>query len=224
MKKELALIIIAILLINITIAQTAPPPPTTPPTTAIPPTTATPSAPTTNPTSVKDIKSKTDSLVEKEITIPNRIQTLAKIIFGIEGPIEFSLLIILLIIWLMTFKLIGEGVKLMPFFENGIMSWIVALVIMLLIALADGFTLSANFILGFGDLFKIFKDWSVGALTFGVIVIIIIAVFLSKLEKWAARKLKIEKGNIESTEAGISLGFIGNFKKMLGFGKSLNKP
>src|SRR3989338_8519190 len=119
MKKEFALNTIVFLLLSIIFIQAV--------MAQIPAT-----APTTNTTSVGDIKSKTDSLVEKEITIPNNLQVLARIIFGVKNPIEFSLLIILLIIWLMAFKLIGEGLKsLIPSFEKGIMPWLVALAVML---------------------------------------------------------------------------------------------
>ena len=176
MKKEFALNTIVFLLLSIIFIQAV--------MAQIPA-----SAPTTNTTSVGDIKSKTDSLVEKEITIPNNLQVLARIIFGVKNPIEFSLLIILLIIWLMAFKLIGEGLKsLIPSFEKGIMPWLVALAVMLLIAFAGGFQDTAVFILGIGNIFKIFKDWSTGALIFGVLIVIIIALFLSKLEKWAKKK------------------------------------
>jgi len=202
MKKSFVIILITFLLIQIVASQS--------------------NITNNNHTAINKIGDATDSLAEKEIQIPNNLQLIARLILGIKSPIEFSLLIIIIIIWVMTFKLIGEGVKLMPFFEKGVMSWVATFIIIMLIVFAGGLNLIASVILGLADIFTIFRDWSTGALIFGITLVIIIGFFISKLEKWARKKSEIEKAKFESTNLGISLGFMGNLRKMLGFGKSLS--
>jgi len=201
MKKELSILLLIILLINIVFAQTN----------------ATPSA----PGALTGFKDKTDAALEKEIQIPDNLQGLAKIILGIEGPIEISLLIILIWIWFVAFVMIANACKLMPFFEKGIVAWIAALIIMFLIGFSGGLNLSAQFILGIGNIFKIFKDWSAGSLIFGVILLLVVLLIISKIEKKMAKQRKIEEGKIASTELGITLGFWSRVKKGFGFGRSI---
>ena len=205
MKKSSTIIILAILLIQIVIAQTNI---------------------TSNSinNSISGFKEKTDSIVDKEIILPDQLNTLTGIALGAESPIKLSFLIMLIGVWLILLIIMGEACKLFPFSENKIATWAVALIITLIMGASGGITIVATAILSVSETLKFLKDWSAGALAFGLIALVLILFFVSKIEKWMKNKSEIEKANTESTEIGIKLGFMGNFKKMLNFGKKVSGP
>lgn len=203
MKKSFAIILITFLLIQIVIAQTN----------------------TTNNslTAIKKIGDATDGLVEKEILINENLAIPIKILFGVKGPVTLSFAIMILLIWIMMLIFLRNIMILTPFFKGG-MSWLMAIVVNLLIALSGGMKFLTKVFLETGSIFKFLEEWTTGALIASIILVIIIFLVLGKAMKFIRRKEEIMKAEEESTKLGVNLGFIGNLRKMFGWGSKVSGP
>ena len=203
MKKSFAIILLALLLIQIVIAQTN-------------------ITNDSNFTAIKKIGDATDSLVEKEILINENLAIPIKILFGVKGPVKLSSAIMILLIWVMMLIFLRNIMILTPFFKGGI-SWLMAIVVNLLIALSGGMNFLTKVFLETGSIFKFLEEWTTGALIFSIILVIILFLVLGKAMKFIKKKEEIMEAEEESTKIGVNLGFMGNLRKMFKWGDSLTK-
>lgn len=164
-----------------------------------------------------------DKLTEKEILINENLAIPIKILFGVKGPIKISFAIMIILIWLMMLIFLRNVLILTPFFKGGI-SWLMAIVVNLLIALSGGMRFLTKAFLETGSIFKFLEEWTTGALIFSIILAIIIFLILGKAMKFIKRKEEIMKAEEESTKIGVNLGFIGNLRKMFNWGRSISEP
>jgi len=204
MKKSFAIILITFLLIQIVIAQTN-------------------ITGSSINNSISGFKEKTDSIAEKEILINENLAIFVRVLSGIQGPVTISYAIMIALIWIMMLIFLRNIMILTPFFKGG-MSWLMAIVVNLLIALSGGMKLLTKLFLETGSIFKFLEEWTTGALIFSIILVIVIFLILGKAMKFIKRKEEIMKAEEESTKLGVNLGFIGNLRKMFNWGKSISEP
>jgi len=102
------------------------------------------------------LSQNTNSILEKQISIPENLQIPARILFGLQQSenIEFSVFIVLIAIWIFFFALLKIILEVVPFFGDGWKSWAGGIVITCLIAITGAIKTSAEFLFGFGNFFK----------------------------------------------------------------------
>lgn len=162
---------------------------------------------------LSNLRDKTDSIVEKQINIENK---LLKAILNIEGPISLSLLIIIILFALITFIIIGETCKLIPILE-GSFSWLIAGIIMILIGVSGGLNYMASTVLSISEAFKFLSSWSTGALIATIALLVVITLIVVKLDKYLKEKNQIAQAQIQGIKAGTNLGFMARMKDFMGF-------
>ena len=164
----------------------------------------------------KNIDEKVSKGLEKEIQIPQYLQVIAKIMFGMEETIGISLFIILVILWLIVLILLIDIIKFIPIplLQNFWPRAIVGILISSLIALS-GITKSiALFFLNIGDSLKFLEKWGAGALLFALVVLGIILFAIMKIMPFLDRyyqKLKVAQ---DARDAGLTLGFAGAMRDL----------
>ncbi|PIN90316.1 hypothetical protein COU60_01850 [Candidatus Pacearchaeota archaeon CG10_big_fil_rev_8_21_14_0_10_34_76] len=156
---------------------------------------------TSSETDSEDIKSKTDNFVDKQIEFPQPLQILMEIILGVKGTISLSGLIIFIVSWILLLIFIASILEFTPFLKGGI-KWLVAVLIMILFSISGGTNFIAKLFLGLTDLFNFLEGWSVGAMAFSIILLVIIFFILSKALKF----LRNYRDGIEAEEEGRKIG------------------
>lgn len=209
MKRGVQLLFICIILLNITLALAQ----------STSPTASTPENKKVLDT--KNITSKLNERIDKEIQVPAGLQLLIKIIFGIEKTISISLLIIVLCIWLFSFIFIANILKLTPFFKG----WIAipaGICITILIALSGAIKNIALFLLNFGDSFAFLAKWGAGAVLLIMVAILAITFVATSLLKKLRKKLEREEAQEEGSKMGLTIGMMAKFKEMFGFTQKIH--
>lgn len=159
------------------------------------------------------IASKTDPIVEKEIEIPERLQTLAKILFGIEDKSSVSALVISFLVWLLFLLLFTNILMYWSLFSKEVA--FAAGVILTIIMAALGIVKNISvFLINIGSYFKFLEHWSAGALGFGVVLILIIAFIIMRIGKYFREQAGITRAHEEGIEVGAELGFLQRLREM----------
>ncbi len=151
---------------------------------------------------LKDPTPQIDERLDKDIIIPDNVQMIVRIVFGIKGDISVSALILLLAIWTFVLLFLGGITPLIPLFNNKIKAWFLAFIINLLIALGGTYVTIAQFTLSIGEDIKFLKDWSAGLLFLCIVTIIVFFYLFNKIFKKFQERMKMNKAR----EAGQKIG------------------
>ena len=157
-----------------------------------------------------------NSALEKEIQVPDSLQLIIKVLFGIERTISISLLILVLTIWLFSFLFFANVLKLTPFFK-GWTIWPAAAGVTILIALSGVIKNISLFLLNAGDSFAFLAKLGAGALLLIIVIIIVIAVFSLKVLNALRKKIEKEQAQEEGSRIGTTIGMVEKMKEMFGF-------
>ena len=65
--------------------------------------------------SISEVQTKTTQTLEQTVNIPENLQIVARIIFGISGEISLQIFIVLIAIWIMLLVVITNILKITPF-------------------------------------------------------------------------------------------------------------
>jgi len=179
----------------------------------------------TNKINITGVKEKTNSLVDKEIIIPENLQTITKIFFRVEEKATVSLIIIIALIWIILFIMLKSILEIMPFFDKKIggsfieisTSTIASIAITTLIGLGGVIKSFAIFFLNIGKSFQFLEEWSAGFLLFMMIFLTIIIFLTTKVMNWLHEN--IELGKAKKVSEDITLGA----KVLSDTGKSVDK-
>ena len=179
----------------------------------------------TNKINITGVKEKTNSLVDKEIIIPENLQTITKILFRVEEKATVSLIIIIALIWIILFIMLKSILEIMPFFDKKIggsfieisTSTIASIAITTLIGLGGVIKSFAIFFLNIGKSFQFLEEWSAGFLLFMMIFLTIIIFLTTKVMNWLHEN--IELGKAKKVSEDITLGA----KVLSDTGKSVDK-
>lgn len=160
------------------------------------------------------------STLDQPLSLHPTIEVLAKGLLGIKNSPEISttLLVATICLWLFFFIILAETLEFTPFF-NGKLRWVGAALITILIAVTGTIETIVLSLLSFGTNLWFFEKWSAGALTFTVVLLLIVVWFISRVLKWAKNYQEAFKAQKEGSELGAHLGFLYRFKEMFGFTK-----
>ena len=170
------------------------------------------------------ISSSTNEALAKEIKVPEKYQVFSKIVFGFKGDSEISLqeLIVLMALLVFVILIVHSGVGMFDGFDN-LTSWATSIIIVLIGSSSGIFKSAVTFLLGLGDSFKIFTEWS--ALWVGAVVVLLFLFFygLSVLGKVLGSEKKKEDIKESAEAAGFELARLERFGKIRnmvrGYGK-----
>ncbi len=166
------------------------------------------------------IPTRFSNTLDEPLELHPTIEVLAKGILGIKKSpvISTTLLVAATCVWLFLFIILAEILEFTPFF-NGKLRWVGAALITILIAVTGVVESTVLFLFSLGSDIWFFEKWSAGALTFTIVLLLIVVWFISKLLKWAKNYQETFKAQKEGSELGKNLGFLYRFKEMFGFTK-----
>lgn len=171
------------------------------------------SIPSETKVAVRDAAEKLDSVVEKPVPIPEKLQPVAKILFGLEEDSSFSLFIITLAIWII-FALTFSNI--MEFYSTFTKNTAIAVGFLLTIILAAiGLVRRiATLLINIGGNFDFLETWSAGALGFAVLIVIIFFIILRKILGYAKEYQLLRIARREGIEAGADLAVVKWMRKI----------
>ncbi len=157
---------------------------------------------------IKSSTSKLDSKLDQNVKIPETLQILTRIVFGIGSgeEVTVSAFILLLFIWAWIFVIVAEALKLTPFFK-GKTIWIGSAVITILIALTKTILEIARFWLDIGSSFKFLAEWPTGEFVISIMGLILAIILTFFLKDWLDKRMKKIKSEeeIDEIEEGIKI-------------------
>jgi len=146
-----------------------------------------------------NFQEKSNQALSKEVIIPENLQILARIVFGLQKDRDIQLqnFIVLVALWIMLFAIIKATTNFMPFFETDWKSWVVSIVITLIISTTGTIISISAWLFGFGGFFKnqsllnlIFILIILAVLSFGVFQLLNTALRMSRIEEAHRRGMK----------------------------------
>jgi len=159
----------------------------------------------------KDFQIYSNSLLSKQITIPDYLQGPTKIIFGLQdNNIDLQNFIVLFSIWFFLVFLIQAILEIIPFFGEGFKSWFGAIIITLLISITGSIRNAANWLFGFGGAISLMKDWGLLKIIFTILILVILAFGLKKI----LHILKHGANKTENYAEGKRISMLEDFMKM----------
>ena len=157
-------------------------------------------------TASTSFREKLDDAVTYEVNVPNNLQIVARVLFGLKAGEVLSVqaLVMMSAIWLMLLIMIYDILAVVPFLGSGFKSWLISVCVNLLIALGGGIRQISYFFLGIGDFFKFLGAFAILRLIISLAVVITITVLLTKLSTFVRHRLEIIEA--EHTGEKLSLG------------------
>jgi hypothetical protein len=167
---------------------------------------------------ITDTVPSAEDVLEKELPIPETIQTVIRAVFGVEEsqPITLSSLIIMIMLFIFFFLIIVSFVHLIePFqgWKGGGMAFI------LTIFGARAVKHLTYFLIYLGSFFEFLGRWSAGAIFFGVAFFGILTIILTKILRIIRRGMVRAKAEMEGEKIGTELGFLARFKEYYKMGR-----
>lgn len=150
----------------------------------------------------------TEEFFGKEIQIPDFF--LFNLLFGLEGAVNFKMLVIILVSWIMLFLLFTSIIN--TFTSKKLLGYLIAFVLVSAIAYMKFLVAFGNFMLIFvGGLFKVVSKESVIPFVLVIFAIIVAYFILFKILKL----IKTKSGLTEAEMQGMQVGEGGRFLKKI---------
>jgi hypothetical protein len=150
-----------------------------------------------------------------EREIPQSLQIVTKILFGIEKTLTVSSFIVIIGLWLIALLIIADVLKFAPFFK-GIKAWLGAVIISLIIGVSGGFKGAANFFLSIGDTIDIVGELPILTLVFTILILLVGTFLILYLLRLMRRKIEIYTNENKGMDAGAVVSGIRPFFKIWG--------
>jgi|SRR3989344_990246 len=158
-----------------------------------------------NFTDSSGVKEKTNQVLEKQVIIPDNLQIITRVLFGLKpaDKVDFQTFVILIALWVIIFIFLHSIIILIPFFNKGT-SWIGGFIVMLLMGISGGLVLIAKFVLSLSNLFGVLKGWAL--LSFAISLIILIGLFflISKGMKMLGLSERVEEMRVVGRNIGVA--------------------
>ncbi|MEK6936316.1 MAG: hypothetical protein AABW67_06010 [Nanoarchaeota archaeon] len=152
--------------------------------------------------SISEVQTKTTQTLEQTVNIPENLQIVARIIFGISGEISLQIFIVLIAIWIMLLVVITNILKITPFFKGEIIPWIGGFIITLLIALTGTIRSLAVLFFNLGNVFKFLEEWPIIGVVFALIIAIGALWMASIILKIIGNKIGLEDAGQKGRKIG----------------------
>lgn len=111
--------------------------------------------------SLSDFRENSNSVLNNELVIPEGLSNAAKSVFSLgNSDLSTQKFMILTILLIGLILLIHEIVSFMPFFENNVLAWSVAVIFSLLISITGAINSAAEFLLNISDTIKLIQGWA----------------------------------------------------------------
>lgn len=158
------------------------------------------------------------SVLEQEIEIPENLQFLTRVLFGLkpDTPVIFQEFIVLIATLAIFFFIIRDIIVFVPFFDTTIKSVIGAIIVTLLAGSSGGFLFFADLMLSLGFFFGILERWPIISTTMILILLFAVTYLLNKALTGFKRKSRIEEARIEGLKTGASAKMLQEQTKILG--------
>jgi uncharacterized membrane protein len=172
-----------------------------------------------NVTQGKGFKETTNAALEKQVTVPDSLQVLARILFGIksDNPINFQKLVILFAGFLVIFFIIRDILRVMPIFQGSALSNATGIVITSIVGVSGGLLAFSDLMLSLGSMFGLLSEWEVFGLILTLIILLILLFAIDSLTVMIRRESKISEAERKATEAGAAISMwaklMNKFKK-----------
>ena len=124
------------------------------------------------------VQNKTNQILEKNVEIPNELQIVARILFGLDenDKVDLQIFIVLIALWFFIYLLIVSIIQIMPFLQGG-KSWIVGFLIMLLVGFSGGLTFAAFWIYSISGFFGLLQQLAIARILVAIIILVFIFLF-----------------------------------------------
>jgi len=156
------------------------------------------------------IRKNIDEKITKEIEIPDSLQILARIIFGIKDEkIQLNLLMINLGVWILFLIIIFKVSEFIPFLDKSstLLKILFSAIVTMLASLTGAISLVVSNLFGLATLFKALEDFS--SLATVIVIVILVGIFwvANKLIKIFEHKLALSNADAiaEKSQVGIKV-------------------
>ena len=168
-----------------------------------------------------------DKYVEKQITLPERLQKPAEILLKLEATLPVSLLITtlaVLLIFLLAFTDIMRSFG--PFSERT--SVLVGILLVILLSVTGTIKNISFYLFNIGKKFQFLQNSEAGTLGFAVVIILAIGLLAHSLLKRFRRLKEKQKAQEEGAKMGATLGtmssLVNMFKKVVSITEKNDSP
>ncbi len=163
--------------------------------------------------SLTDLTPKLDESIEKDIQLPESSNKIIRMLLGFNESekITMNLMISIIVFMFIIFLILGDAFGLIT--SNRLIKWLGALGVTILLGMTKGIKETILFYFGITDSIKALGNWSTGALTFLIIILIIIFILIGKIEKRLRKEREIEQSNMDGIKIGTELGFLSKMRQ-----------
>jgi len=142
----------------------------------------------------QQVQTAQNKVLEQEIIIPENLQLVARVAFGLkEGEsINFNLFIVIIVLLVCFALLMQSIIQFIPFFKQKWVIWAVAVVVTFITSSTGAFIAITNFFFGFGRNIQFLQKWGLLNLALIIIVLGIFVIGLKKLLKMLKKKVEVE--------------------------------
>ncbi|MDP2946715.1 MAG: hypothetical protein Q8N88_01240 [Nanoarchaeota archaeon] len=154
------------------------------------------SSPSDSSEIIKKFDNSTGDILSREVEIPAYIFMPIQLLLGIEKKISWQNFIIVLGIWFGFFILILSLMDIMPFLNKGILKFLGAIVITLLISITGAINEMANFFFNIAGFFKITERYVALKIFIAIIIALLCVVIFGYLIKILKNKNKIKTAEL----------------------------
>ena len=162
-----------------------------------------------------DFKGKSNEVLEKEVKIPDNLQIVARVLFGLkEGDkVDFQTFVLLFATFFIILILLHEIISVM--FRDW-KSWVFAIIVNLIIGISGGFREAIEFFFGIGNLFGFLEEYEL--LRFIIVLVLLFVLFylLSKVFNKFKDKEELEESGQMGRDIGFMVSISRAYRKIMG--------
>ena len=148
------------------------------------------------------VKEKSNEILSKDVEVPENMQLLSRLVFGLKADERLSLQTFVLYIcfFILFVLLVHSAVEII---SSAWKAWAISLIVALLGSSSGVMKEIVAWYAGFGKLFELLGEWGIISLALNIIFMLVIFGILLKL----LGKLKAMKGVEEFRQMGQNIGF-----------------
>ncbi len=149
----------------------------------------------------QELKQKEKKVLETEIEIPENLQVVVRILFGVKGSINLQEFVVLIAVWVMLLLIIVSFLQLTPLL-SGWKSWAGAITITSIISVIGVVRNISIFFFNLGNAFSFLQKWSILKIVFVIVLAIVLIWLASFVSKIIKKKLMLEEAEMKGAKAG----------------------
>jgi len=153
----------------------------------------------------ENLKDFSNDLLSKQIIIPDNLQSISRLVFGVTENLTLQDFIILTVLWIFLVLILQAILTIVPMFGDDWKSWIGAVIITLLISITGTLKQIKDVWFSFEWLTKLLHDWGLFNLILIILMLIVFAFGARKLIHMMKHKAAVEGNEIAGmrSTAGI---------------------